>query len=1719
MPNILAEGLEKITALDPAPASPFPVPAADNPTPPPTPQPPPPEPVTLATSRSYLAPEIKEAQSHSNEPSDQMGLDLQMHRLKESLQQEDTSGKAKLDSYIQFREKRGEKPFQYLEPALRREENRNFQTNLENCGILFSGPQNYEKAFPEDQRQQISADFSSQPNPEEARKSAANRLGLSRLTGTPIEQINADWPLLKSRYAQQALQWKGTGEISEDEFYTTFGDKIRTEITDRQTMEKMAGIGQYAAIRSRSYSEAKAEAQKQIGADFARFEPALKSAYAGILADHSDDELRNASTLFDYRRAQEGVTGLSRKEALSLGPQKIAEKRRANDDAKLFYAQADQAKRDRMMGLMGIMAQNEGVALSNFDERSAAALSSGIRNVATGTTALIGDLGSSIYHTIANNSSDPATAARYRRTAHLANVEEILDSDFRTSGVKVARYMDDKREGFWDTVQDTTLMAIESAPLMAVAATPYVGLPVATSTFAQQNKSELRRTNPNMPEWERNQLAYSTGFAQAIIEKVQVKTIGARLNATSGLLLQMGKTGALGAGLFRIGVNTAAETIQEVGQDLLLPAFTQVAAAADSDIKGPDWHAVIDREKQSVGDIARVSLLLTLVGGVGSTVSDYASLPDLKKQLTDTSLLRLHGLSEIQATELSTLADKNTLAAADQFKDILEKAKPEERQANSQAEKDRLIAAAENTPTPSSAGIPEILPGPNGRALVRWNNTAADEQLFETPEQAHEAILTRAAEENIDLTRMNREGLAGIMDAAREKEVQRLEDATGSHIQVDIDNKAPLVPFSQWVGESKTRLEQARERVRLELRQAANDMNLTVADQDIDLDQWFTLGSSTNSYQDGITTIAIKLATGKGSHPGATPLDSIQEFSEGISKHLRDQAGVPWEKQVQWIRDTEAFTKRGFLQDDLSDLSEPLRHQAIDEAFSSIAVGYATGRIMETQVPSALRSFLKAFKQTLGHIFSLAKDIKAYSESTSIDPQFKQYLDLATGFSEDTSLGKPSDTHLSENTDLSVDPDLAAALAVPTFSIAPSSPERDARTIEPLVISSEALPGGKKDWHKAVRDYIGQHLVGKSLINKDTGKEIRFTSLSKREAPSKLRREQAFRASQEIDTITLEALHLGFIPPNKSGLEDIQHYDYFALPVEIDGQSATAWFNTRQKNGEDHSTFYEFGLHQPKKALGFQNPSEADQSQQLGSKPRTTNTVGSFLSEIKHTLPAAIKLAAEQNPSSDAQTNSDTSFSIASVPSFIRPLDNTHLTNDSTSHERQRDPAHILQSIRDSASGSQAQGDDGGNASSDSKKRRKHGRQLASGAELAQWAKENKRELTHEPFVLLAESEIQGGGEHRVFTDESTQRIVKLTKPGLFGAQAEDAGAYLERWALHNKAFNDDVTFEGLVTLPGEDAPRAVISQAFAEGRDATEQEQYDYLIAKGFHEMPDGKWIHPIRAIQAWDTITPGNAIMTADGVRIVDLQMAPADPKELAALRQKTGIGRETSFSIAPIGPGPKPITEAPKPVSLSNPFPDHITQPSELRKEFWKNFDTITKNWPKVIDTPEGPIAWSKGKAGHKLKFFKDGEPAMLHFIAAAHLPELLANSKLASVEPELKNDHTVEEIHRRYSWATFPNGQKRHILLTVERMSDRASEKLQSADQAYSSEVLGISLEILPQNKSADVVTLQAGDELNPPHNMADTPTHKELTHFLSGIKPEHRHPNTNSEQSK
>ncbi len=255
----------------------------------------------------------------------------------------------------------------------------------------------------------------------------------------------------------------------------------------------------------------------------------------------------------------------------------------------------------------------------------------------------------------------------------------------------------------------------------------------------------------------------------------------------------------------------------------------------------------------------------------------------------------------------------------------------------------------------------------------------------------------------------------------------------------------------------------------------------------------------------------------------------------------------------------------------------------------------------------------------------------------------------------------------------------------------------------------------------------------------------------------------------------------------------------------------------------------------------------------------------------------------------------NTSFSLGPAPSVIRPLDSHTNPQQDIHDERLREPLQILEALR-----AEKQDHGEGSLRPNAGKRRKHGKEFSGDSGLMAWAERNGRALDPAPVQLLADEDAPGGGEHKVLYDEESQRVVKLTKPGFFGTQAEDALAYLERWALHNRAFGDDVAFEGLVTLPGEHAPRAVISQRYAEGRDATPQEQADFLNSKGFYEQPDGRWIHPIRGITVWDTITPGNVIATEDGMRVIDLQMAPTSSKELAEVRQQTGMGRETSFSI---------------------------------------------------------------------------------------------------------------------------------------------------------------------------------------------------------------------------
>ena len=143
---------------------------------------------------------------------------------------------------------------------------------------------------------------------------------------------------------------------------------------------------------------------------------------------------------------------------------------------------------------------------------------------------------------------------------------------------------------------------------------------------------------------------------------------------------------------------------------------------------------------------------------------------------------------------------------------------------------------------------------------------------------------------------------------------------------------------------------------------------------------------------------------------------------------------------------------------------------------------------------------------------------------------------------------------------------------------------------------------------------------------------------------------------------------------------------------------------------------------------------------------------------------------------------------------------------------------------------------------------------------------------------------------------------------------------------------------------------------------------------------------------------------------------------------------------------------------------------------------------------VQTLEGPISITSQTADH-VRAVRDGEKAALHFEAAVRIRALLENSVLAYVGAPKEGERSASEVHRRYAWMTFADGETRHVLLTVKRWNEARDA---DSDTAYAVEALEV--------KSATDGTLQASES----DDKAITGSAEgKLARFKTGIKPEHR----------
>ena len=159
---------------------------------------------------------------------------------------------------------------------------------------------------------------------------------------------------------------------------------------------------------------------------------------------------------------------------------------------------------------------------------------------------------------------------------------------------------------------------------------------------------------------------------------------------------------------------------------------------------------------------------------------------------------------------------------------------------------------------------------------------------------------------------------------------------------------------------------------------------------------------------------------------------------------------------------------------------------------------------------------------------------------------------------------------------------------------------------------------------------------------------------------------------------------------------------------------------------------------------------------------------------------------------------------------------------------------------------------------------------------LIQWAKENGklRRIGRLPPPFAH------GGEHDVFFHKRAQRYVKATRLDrqrgygiALGSLTHGAtpSEYLDRLALQNRIFNDDIRLERIAENDGK--PIILTSQPFIKGVEPTQAALDELMLGKGYEILTEGAYYDEQAGSLVFD-LFPRNAVQTADG------HIYPIDP-----------------------------------------------------------------------------------------------------------------------------------------------------------------------------------------------------------------------------------------------
>lgn len=154
-------------------------------------------------------------------------------------------------------------------------------------------------------------------------------------------------------------------------------------------------------------------------------------------------------------------------------------------------------------------------------------------------------------------------------------------------------------------------------------------------------------------------------------------------------------------------------------------------------------------------------------------------------------------------------------------------------------------------------------------------------------------------------------------------------------------------------------------------------------------------------------------------------------------------------------------------------------------------------------------------------------------------------------------------------------------------------------------------------------------------------------------------------------------------------------------------------------------------------------------------------------------------------------------------------------------------------------------------------------------------------------------------------------------------------------------------------------------------------------------------------------------------------------------------------------------------------------------------------LVDNAQSIIARIPAPFVLSaRGIGKMKQVNFERGESAAAHFEAVSALPELLANSETVARMPDKRESENVAYYERRYAWAVFPDGKRRHVLLSVRYLTETAEPPRMYSLEAL--EVRDATEAFHDEEPSGQRVPSSAATELD-----------SSLAEFMAGVKPEHR----------